>query len=85
MNDTLDRSFTMPWLILRYSRLNFSDTEIEVFCSRYDVDGNFEFSFEEVRAAIEDEGMDDLVKPGNKVDEAESGTTLSFNLLMFER
>ncbi len=24
-------------------KLNFSDTEIEIFCSKYDKDGNFEF------------------------------------------
>ena len=62
-------------------RLNFSETEIEVFCSRYDVDGNFEFSFEEVRAAIE-EGLDEVPKP--KEEEHEPGTALPFNLLMFE-
>ena len=67
-----------------FSRLNFSDTEIEVFCSRYDVDGNFEFSFQEVRAAIE-EGLEETGKSGSKIDEAESGTTVAFNLLMFER
>ncbi len=62
-----------------YFRLNFSDTEIEVFCARYDVDGNFEFSFEEVRAAI-DEGLEELkVKP-----EEEAEGPLAFNLLMFE-
>jgi hypothetical protein len=64
-----------------FLRLNFSDTEIEVFCSRYDVDGNFEFSFEEVRAAIE-EGLEEIQKP--KEEEREPGTALPFNLLMFE-
>jgi hypothetical protein len=52
-----------------------------VFCSRYDVDGNFEFSFEEVRAAIE-EGLEEIQKP--KEEEREPGTALPFNLLMFE-
>ncbi len=64
-----------------FFRLNFYDTEIEVFCARYDVDGNFEFSFEEVRAAI-DEGLEELkIKPE---EEDKEGGPLAFNLLMFE-
>jgi hypothetical protein len=45
------------------------------------VDGNFEFSFEEVRAAI-DEGLEELkIKPE---EEEKEGGPLAFNLLMFE-
>jgi hypothetical protein len=62
-------------------RLNFSDTEIEVFCSRYDVDGNFEFSFEEVRAAIEAEEDDEAAKPA---EDAEKTEAPPFNLYLFE-
>jgi hypothetical protein len=47
------------------------------------VDGNFEFSFEEVRAAIED-GLEEVNKPGSSAEEVEQGP-LAFNLLMFER
>ena len=43
------------------------------------MDGNFEFSFEEAKAAI-DESLEELkVKP-----EEEAEGPLSFNLLMFE-
>ena len=31
-------------------RLNFSDAEIEIFCSKYDKDGNFEFDLDEINA-----------------------------------
>ncbi len=31
-------------------KLNFSDTEIEIFCSKYDKDGNFEFDLDEINA-----------------------------------
>ena len=31
-------------------RLNFSDVEIEIFCAKYDRDGNFEFDLEEINA-----------------------------------
>lgn len=31
-------------------KLNFSDAEIEIFCSKYDSDGNFEFNLEEINA-----------------------------------
>eukprot|EP00094_Tigriopus_californicus_P010741 TCALIF_10360-PA protein Name:"Similar to Pkd2l1 Polycystic kidney disease 2-like 1 protein (Mus musculus)" AED:0.18 eAED:0.18 QI:118/0.86/1/1/0.8/0.75/16/1264/740 len=37
-------------------KLNFSDLEIEMFCSRYDRDGNFEFTLEEINAIEQDEG-----------------------------
>ena len=29
-------------------RLNFSDAEIEIFCAKYDRDGNFEFGLDEI-------------------------------------
>ena len=29
-------------------RLNFSDAEIEIFCCKYDRDGNFEFGLDEI-------------------------------------
>lgn len=29
-------------------RLNFSDAEIEIFCAKYDRDGNFEFTVDEL-------------------------------------
>merc|ERR1719270_1740619 len=31
-------------------KLNFSDAEIEIFCSKYDKDGNFEFDLDEINA-----------------------------------
>lgn len=37
-------------------KLNFSDLEIEMFCSRYDRDGNFEFTLEEINAIEQDLG-----------------------------
>ena len=69
-----------------FFRLNFSDTEIEVFCARYDVDGNFEFSFEEVRLAIDDD-TEEVGKPGSNADQLDPGANpvLALNLLMFER
>ena len=29
-------------------RLNFSDAEIEIFCAKYDKDGDFEFGMDEI-------------------------------------
>ncbi len=40
-------------LNIYFFRLNFSDTEIEIFCAKYDRDGNFEFTKDEIQA-IED-------------------------------
>ena len=37
-------------ITISFSRLNFSDIEIEVFVARYDKDGNFEFNLEEINA-----------------------------------
>ena len=31
-----------------YFRLNFSDAEIEIFCAKYDRDGNFEFDLDKM-------------------------------------
>ena len=65
--------------------MNFSDTEIEVFCSRYDVDGNFEFSFEEVRAAIED-AQEEFTKKRKEEEEEDKDKDEKpvINLFMFE-
>eukprot|EP00095_Tigriopus_kingsejongensis_P003470 maker-scaffold13_size735724-snap-gene-6.27 protein:Tk03470 transcript:maker-scaffold13_size735724-snap-gene-6.27-mRNA-1 annotation:"pkd2 " len=38
-------------------KLNFSDLEIEIFCSKYDKDGNFEFTLEEINAI--EQGVED--------------------------
>ncbi len=32
-----------------FFRLNFSVTEIEIFCAKYDRDGNFEFTKDEIQ------------------------------------
>ena len=32
------------------NRLNFSDLEIEIFCARYDKDGDFQFNLDEINA-----------------------------------
>ncbi len=31
-------------------KLNFSDLEIEIFCARYDKDGDYQFNLEEINA-----------------------------------
>ena len=43
----MKRQIKSVFIILR---LNFSDVEIEIFCAKYDRDGNFEFDLEEINA-----------------------------------
>ncbi len=40
-------------------RLNFSDLEIEIFCSRYDKDGDFTFNADEINAI--NQGLGDQI------------------------
>ena len=56
--------------------LNFSDLEIEIFCAKYDKDGDFEFDIEELQAiGREDEdqfdNMDHLILESEKKTEEE--------------
>ena len=56
--------------------LNFSDLEIEIFCAKYDKDGDFEFDIEELQAiGREDEdqfdNMDHLILESEKKTEDE--------------
>lgn len=55
------------------SRLNFSDTEIEIFCAKYDRDGNFEFNLDEINEieeglVEEQEALDKKKHEQNKKD-----------------
>lgn len=50
--------WTSPSLPLS-PRLNFTDLEIEVFCSRYDKDGDFQFNLEEINAI--EQGLGDQI------------------------
>jgi len=63
-------------------RLNFSETEIEVFCSKYDVDGNFEFTTNDIKAieegANEDEDLTKIKEP------EETKGPPEFNKFMFD-
>ena len=57
-------------------RLNFSELEIEIFCAKYDKDGDFEFDREELNAIgreAEDQfaNMDHLTLENEKKDEDE--------------
>ena len=45
-------SFCHPgnFYFVQIHRLNFSDAEIEIFCAKYDRDGDFQFDLEEINA-----------------------------------
>ena len=45
-----------PFSTFDFLRLNFSDLEIEIFCAKYDKDGDFEFNLEEINAIEQDLG-----------------------------
>ena len=61
--------------------MNFSELEIEIFCAKYDKDGDFEFNLEEINAIEQDlgeqfENFDHLVlnrNNGNKDDHYDDG------------
>ncbi len=45
------------------ARLNFSDLEIEIFCARYDKDGDYVFNLEEIHAI--ESNLGEQVKGGH--------------------
>ena len=61
--------WTLKFFFLYLFRLNFSDTEIEIFCAKYDKDGNFEFTLEEINAI--EEGLEEEEELLEKLEEEE--------------